>query len=393
MRFVLTEEQQLFSDSARRFLQARAPVAALRKLRDAHDPDGFDRGLWSELAGMGWPGLLIPEEHGGVGFGHAGAGLIAEETGRTLTASPLLSTAVLGVAALVQGASERRRAELLPAIAAGELLMALAVDERPRHAPHEIATRALATATGFRLTGQKTFVLDGHVAEWLIVAARVVAGGRADGGHADGRHADGGHADTIGLFLVNRRAPGLSIERTVLVDSRLAADLRLHDVEVSRADLLDAAGAGGELLDSILDAGRAVLAAELVGIASESLDRTLDYLRQREQFGRKVGEFQALQHRAAHLYCEIELARSATNAALRALDARGTDTALLVSVAKAKAGDAARLATNEALQMHGGIGMTDEFEIGFFMKRARVAAETFGDSGFHGDRLARLYGF
>jgi len=383
MRFALTEEQQLFSDSARRFLQARSPVAAQRRLRDAHAPDGFDRGLWSELAGMGWSGVLVPEEYGGVGFGLAGAGLIAEETGRTLTASPLLSTAVLGVTALLQGVSARRRAELLPAIASGELLTALAVDERPRHAPHEIATHAVVTAAGFRLTGNKTFVLDGHVADWLIVAARTV----------DASLADPAGRDAIGLFLVNRRAPGVTIERTLLVDSRIAADLHLQEVEVSRADLLDAPGSGAALLDSLLDAGRAVLAAELVGIAAESLERTLDYLRQREQFGRKVGEFQALQHRAAHLYCEIELARSATSAALRALDARAADSALLVSVAKAKAGDAARLATNEALQMHGGIGMSDEFEIGFFMKRARVAAETFGDSAFHSDRIAHLYGF
>jgi alkylation response protein AidB-like acyl-CoA dehydrogenase len=376
-RFALSDEQQLFADSARRFLQARAPVAALRKLRDGRDAQGFDRELWAELAGMGWAGVLVPERHGGVGFGYAGAGLAAEEAGRTLTPLPLLSTAVLGVTALLAGASEERQSELLPAIAGGEILMALAVDERARHAPHDIATRAVPSAGGFRLAGRKTFVLDGHVADWLIVPARLAE--------------DAAEPDALRLFLVKRGAPGVTLERTIMVDSRNAAELRLDDVEVPGRDAFTAGGA--VLLDRILDAGRAVLAAELVGIAAEALDRTLEYLRQREQFGRKVGEFQALQHRAAQVYCDIELARSATAAALRALDAGADDTPLLVSVAKAKAGEAARLATNEALQMHGGIGMTDESDIGFFMKRARAAAETFGDFAFHGDRVARFYGF
>lgn len=374
MTFVLTEEQHLFSDQARKILQARSPVTVLRRQRDANDPLGFNPELWSELAGMGWAGVLVPEDYGGVGFGHVGAGLIAEEAGRTLASLPLLSTAVLGTTALLAGASERLKTELLPAIASGELITALAVDERARHAPHAIDTAATQiTRGGFRLNGRKTFVLDGGAAGKLIVSARV--------------------ADAIALFLVDARASGVTVERTVMVDSRGAADVHLSNVDVAAADLLGGSVGGAALLDRVLDAGRAVLAAELVGIASESLERTLEYLRQREQFGRKIGEFQALQHRAAHLFCEIELARSAASAALRALDAGAANAALLVSVAKAKCGDAARLATNEALQMHGGIGMTDEFDIGFFMKRARAAAETFGDSGFHADRVARLYGF
>jgi alkylation response protein AidB-like acyl-CoA dehydrogenase len=374
MTFVLTEEQQLFSDQARKVLQARSPVSVLRRQRDANDPIGFSRDLWSELAGMGWAGVLVPEDYGGVGFGHVGAGLIAEESGRTLASLPLLSTAVLGTTALLEGASERQKTELLPAIANGELITALAVDERARHAPHDIESTAVQiTRGGFRLNGRKSFVLDGPAAGKLIVSARV--------------------ADAIALFLVDPRAPGVTIERTVMVDSRGAADVQFVNVDVEAADLLGGSAGGAALLDRVLDAGRAVLAAELVGIAAESLDRTLEYLRQREQFGRRIGEFQALQHRAAHLFCEIELARSAAAAALRALDARAESAPLLVSVAKAKCGDAARLATNEALQMHGGIGMTDEFDIGFFMKRARAAAETFGDAAFHADRVARSYGF
>ncbi|MGH8287353.1 MAG: acyl-CoA dehydrogenase family protein [Steroidobacteraceae bacterium] len=373
MTFILTEEQQLFGDSARKFLQARAPVAALRRLRDSRDPIGFSRELWAEVASMGWAGVLVPEDYGGVGFGHVGAGLIAEGSGRTLTALPLLSTAVLGVTIVLRGGSGEQKSELLPAIAAGKLVTALAIDERSRHAPGGVATRAVATGSGFRLKGKKTFVLDGHVADRLIVSARVEG------------------ATT--LFLVDPRVRGVTVERTIMVDTRNAADVHLKDVEVSRADVIGTVGTGASLLERALDAGRAVLAAELVGLATECLERTLDYLRQREQFGRKVGEFQALQHRAAHLFCEIELARSAVATALRALDADADNVSLLVSVAKAKSGEAAKLATNEALQMHGGIGMTDEFDIGFFMKRARAAAETFGDYAFHGDRVARHYGF
>jgi alkylation response protein AidB-like acyl-CoA dehydrogenase len=379
MTFVLTEEQQLFGDSARKFLQACAPVAALRRLRDTRDATGFDRALWAELAGMGWAGVLVPEEHGGVGFGYVGAGLIAEESGRTLTPLPFLSTAVLGVTALLKGGTAAQRSALLPAIAGGELLVSLAVEERPRHAPQEVATRATATGTGFRLSGRKTFVLDGHVADRLIVSARTDE--RATAGEG------------ITLFLVDARAPGVSIARTVLVDSRNAAEVVLEDVDVSRADVVGTEGQGSSLLESVLDAGRAILAAELVGIASEGLERTLEHLRQREQFGRKLGEFQALQHRAALLFCELELARSAASAALSGLDAGADDAALRVSVAKAKCSEVAKLATNEALQMHGGIGMTDEFDIGFFMKRARAAAETFGDYAFHSDRVARHYAF
>ena len=375
MSFVLTEEQQLFGDTARRFLQARSPVSALRRMRDAEDPVGFSRELWSELAGMGWAGVLIPEEYGGVGFGYVGAGLIAEESGRTLAALPLLSTAVLGATAVLKGATSRHRDDVLPAIASGELITALAADERSRHAPRDVACRAAEAAPGFRLSGSKTFVLDGHVADKLVVSART------------------GDERALTLFLIDRRSPGVTVERATMVDSRNAADVRFEGVEVTRAQVLGQVGEGAALLDAVLDGGRAVLAAEMVGIADECLSRTLDYLRQREQFGRKVGEFQALQHRAAHLFCEIELARSAAAAALRALDTAAADASLLVSAAKAKCAEAARLAANEALQMHGGIGMTDEFEIGFFMKRARAAAETFGDYAFHGDRVARLYGF
>ena len=379
MPLTLTDDQAMIRESADGFFRDAAPVAELRRLRDAHDATGFDRGLWRRIAEMGFAGVLVPEAHGGAGLGYVAAGLIQEAVGRNLTLSPLLSTAILAASALVAGGSAEQRAEYLPQIASGERLFALASDEAARHAPHHVATRAEASGNGFKLNGSKSFVLDGHVADTLIVAARTAG--------------DDGDRDGITLFLVDAKAAGVAAERTAMVDSRNAARVTLTEVQVDGADVLGDVGGGAKLLDRILDAGRACLAAEMLGVSAQSFETTVDYLKQREQFGAKIGSFQALQHRAAHLFCEIELARSATLRALQALDADEDRAPLYVSLAKAKAGEAAKLATDEGVQMHGGIGMTDDYDIGFFMKRARAARETFGDFAFHGDRLARLMGY
>jgi alkylation response protein AidB-like acyl-CoA dehydrogenase len=379
MSLVLTEDQSMFREATKRFAAQRAPVAQLRKLRDENDPVGFSRSVWKEMADMGWAGVLVPEEHGGAGFGYVGAGLIAEEVGRNLSATPLISTAVLGVTALLRGGTQAQRESLLPAIAGGDLVIASAVDERGRHSPHAVATRATGSNGKYKLSGKKLHVLDGHVADRLIVSART-------SGDVESR-------DGITLFLFDPKAQGVSIARTANVDSRNAAVVELRDVVVSDADVVGTFDKGAVVLDATLDAGRAVLAAELLGIAEEAFERTLAYLREREQFGVKIGSFQALQHRAAHLFCEIELVRSAVLRTLQALDGQEPAAASLVCLAKAKAGEVARLATNEAVQMHGGIGMTDEFDIGFFMKRARAAGEALGDSYYQTDRFAQLGGY
>jgi alkylation response protein AidB-like acyl-CoA dehydrogenase len=376
MTLVLTEDQLMFRDAAKRFAAERAPVAELRKLRDDNDPVGFSRELWKEMADMGWAGVLVPEEHGGVGFGFVGAGLIATEVGRNLSVTPLLSSSVLAVTALVRGGSQAHKETLLPAIASGDVLIALATDESARHSPHHVTTRVSGK---YKLSGRKLHVLDGHVADHLIVSART-------SGDIEAR-------DGITLFLVNAKAAGVSITRSSMVDSHNSATVELRDVAVTDADIIGTLSRGADVLDAALDAGRAVLAAELLGVAEESFERTLVYLRERDQFGVKIGTFQALQHRAAHLFCEIELVRSVVLRTLQALDARESNAASLVCLAKAKASDVARIATNEAVQMHGGIGMTDEFDIGFFMKRARAAAETFGDQYYHTDRFAQLAGY
>lgn len=378
MALVLTEDQQMIRDSADGFFRDEAPVAQHRQLRDRHDADGFSRDLWAKIAEMGFAGVLVPEAHGGADMGHVAAGIILEAMGKNLSAAPMLSTAVLGATALKHGTPEQQ-AKYLPLIAQGAHLLALAADEAARHKPNRVATTATPSGNGFKLNGVKGFVIDGHAADTLIVAARTSG--------------DTDDAAGITLFLVNPKAQGVNVARRSMVDSRGAARVTLDDVQVDGADVLGTVGEGHALLETMLNAGRACLAAEMLGVSGTSFTMTVDYLKQREQFGQKIGSFQALQHRAAHLFCELELARSATLKALQALDAGDARAPLYVSLAKAKAGEAAILATNEGVQMHGGIGMTDDFDIGFFMKRARAAQETFGDAAFHSDRLARTLGY
>ena len=379
MPLVLNEEQEMLRESARGFLDEKAPVSALRKLRDSNDETGFDRGLWKEMAEMGWAGILVEEEHGGADFGFVGAGVLAEEMGRTLTASPFLSTSILAATALKKLGSDAQKQSNLPSIAAGETLYALAVDEHRKHGPAKTAMKAEKHGNGFKLSGDKTFVADGHVADKIIVAAR--SAGAA------------GEQDGLTLFLVDAKSKGIEIERTQMVDSRNAARIRFDGVEATGDDVLGEVDGGYMALEGVLNAGRAGLAAEMSGSAQQAFEMTVDYLKERKQFGTEIGRFQALQHRAAHLYSEIELAKSAVLKALQDLDAHYGMAGPICSLAKAKAGEVAKLASQEAVQMHGGIGMTDEFDIGFYMKRIRVAQEMFGDAAFHADRLAQMRGY
>jgi alkylation response protein AidB-like acyl-CoA dehydrogenase len=379
MSLVYTDDERMLQDAAREFLAAESPVAALRALRDNRDETGFSRELWAKFAGMGWAGVLVPEAHGGLGFSHAGAGILCEQMGRTLCASPFFASAVLGASLLRLAGSEGQQASLLPRVARGECLLALALDETARHDPLAVATRAVAEGDGYVLHGDKRLVIDGHVADTLIVVARTAG--------------NPGDAHGISLFLVDPREQGLTIERTVTVDSRNAARLRLDGVRVGARALLGAPDAGHAALERTLDIARACLAAELLGVASEAFARTVEYLKQRKQFGRIIGEYQGLQHRAAVLFCELENTRSAVLAALRAADDPEVALAPHASLAKAKATATATLAVNEAVQMHGGIGMTDELEIGFFMKRAAALRTLFGDVYYHADRYALANGF
>jgi alkylation response protein AidB-like acyl-CoA dehydrogenase len=376
---ILTDEAQMVRDTALDFFRERSPITALRKLRDDNDRDGFSRALWHQMAELGWTGFLVSEDQGGSDFGVTGLAQVMEAAGRTLTASPLLSTALLGASLLELGGTEEQKAEYLPPLVAGELIVALALEEAAHHAPTRIATTAQRDGAGYRLTGRKCFVLDGHIAEMLVVAART-GGGRDD-------------RQGITLFLVPARTAGITRTRTIMVDSRNAARVQLDGVSVGPEAVLGQVDGGADLLDQVLDRARAGLAAEMLGSASEAFERTVQYLKDRKQFGVAIGTFQALKHRAAQMFCEVEATRSAVMAATAALDAQANDAALLASLAKAKASDTLFLCGNEGVQMHGGIGMTDEHEIGFFMKRARVAQATFGDAAFHRDRYAALSGY
>ena len=379
MALILTEEQMMVRDNARAFLADKAPVAHLRKLRDTRDADGFSRSLWKAFAEMGFCGLLLPESLGGSGLGYVEGGVIMEEIGRNLTPSPFLSTALLGATALLRDGNSARNKELLPKLATGDLLLALAVDERTKHAPSATALKAERSGNGFALTGEKCFVADGHVADLFIVAARSAGAP--------------GETDGLTLFLVDAKAKGIDTERTVMVDAHNAARIRLDRVEVDADAVIGEVDRGWPLLEGVLNVGRAAVAAELTGLGEEAFARTLGYLKQRRQFGEPIGSFQALQHRAAHLFTELEITQAAVLKALQTLDSDFDRAAPVVSVAKARAGASATLAVQEAVQMHGGIGMTDELDVGLFMKRARVGQELFGDAGFHADRLARLHNY
>ncbi len=379
MSLVLTEEQEEIRRTARDFVRERAPVTHLRDLRDRRDPIGISRELWRELARLGIVGMAVPEAFGGTGLGFAELGLVAEELGRNLVPTPLLSTVVLAGGVIQLGGSDAQKRELLPGMCSGERLLALAHEEGTRHEPWNVATRAERTRGGYVLDGEKSVVLDGHIADTLVVVART-------DGMDDER-------DGLTLFLVPRDTAGVSVRRMDVIDSRNVARVRFEAVSAPEATLLGRLDHGAEVLEPVLDRGAAVLAAEMFGGMCEAFERTLAYLKVRKQFGVPIGSFQALKHRAAHMFCEVELARSIVLAALRALDADSDDAPLLVSAAKARTSDAFVHIAAEAVQMHGGIGVTDELDVGLFYKRAKVAAMTLGNAAYHRDRFARLRGY
>jgi acyl-CoA dehydrogenase len=379
MPLVLTEDQSMLRDSAAGFLAERASVSQLRALRDSNDATGFDPAVWREMADMGWAGIAIDEAHGGLGFGYVGLGLLLEQAGRHLSASPLESTVLVAAPVLAALGSPEQRAQWLPAIAAGERVVSLALQEHGHHAPLATAVRASRDGERWVLQGSKSMVLDAHVADAFIVVARTEGRPGAERG--------------LGAFLVPADASGLSVERRHLVDSRNVGTLTLRDVHVPASDVLGDPAEAWLGLSRALDIAALGLASMLLGLSEAAFERTLGYLRERRQFGKPIGAFQGLQHRVAHLYAELQLARSIVLQGLQAADAGEKDLARAASAAKAKLCEVATLVTNESLQMHGGIGMTDEHDIGLFLKRARVLQQLFGDYHYHIDRFARLSGY
>ncbi len=382
MGFVLSDEEGLLKQTASQFFSEKMPVAHLRGLREARAAHGFDPALWREMGSLGLTGLMIDEAHGGTGMGVAGLGIILEEAGRTLAPSPLFATGLVAAAILARGGSAEQKAAHLPQIAAGEVVISPAFDEGAHHAPERIACRAELTRGGVSLSGEKTFVPEGMAADFFVVSAQPPGEARRDG-----------EQSWTELYLVAGDAPGLSRRQMSLADSRGHADVTLQGVKLSRAAMIGQGEASGRLLQWALDLGRAGMAAEMLGGAREVFERTLAHLKERRQFGAPIGSFQALKHRAAQMFCEIELTHSAVREALTALDQERADAARLASLAKERACETARLVTNEGVQLHGGMGMTDEADLGLFLKRARVQAQIFGDARFQRARYAALGGF
>lgn len=374
MALVLTEDQELIAKTARDFVDEESPIARMRALRDARDEKGFSPELWKQMAELGWLGIPFPEALGGAGMAHADLALVLEMLGRNLAPEPLLANVLMGGQALLLAGDEAQQQEWLAPMIKGEKLLGLAYAEaKSRYATNKIEAKAEKSGDGWSLSGEKVHVLGGHVADALVVSALTPGG--------------------VSLFVVPTDAAGVSRERLWRLDSQGAANLKLVDVSVPAESMLGAEGQGGPIVDEVIDRATVGLCAEMLGGMTCAFELTIDYLKEREQFETKIGSFQGLQHRAAELFMEIELARSTVMAASRGIDDGDPDLPRLVSLAKARCSDAYLLAGNEGVQMFGGVGMTDEYDIGLYLKRARAAELSFGDSGYHRDRWARLSGY
>jgi len=379
MKLILTEEEQFLKDTAKNFAEERSPITHFRSLRDNSDPILWDKDMWQEMSKLGWPGIMIPEEFGGSNFGLSGICVVLQECAKTLTPSPLFATGVLGAYAINNYGTKEQKEKYLPLIANGKLTTSVAVDESSHHNPNDTLLIAKKSADEFILSGKKTFVIDGTSSDLLIVLARTSG--------------EKGDSTGLTLFLIDSNSDGVDRIKLEMADSRNYANIIFDNVKISSNNILGDIEAGGEAIDDILDIGRIAISAEMLGNSEAAFETTLDYLKQRKQFGVLIGSFQALQHRAAEMFCEIELTKSSVIAAMRAADERSNDVQRLSSLAKTVAGETLHLVSNEAIQMHGGIGVTDEYDIGFFLKRARVAEQIFGSAKFHTERYANLSGF
>ena len=369
-KLVVSEEETMLGDSAAGFLAGAAPVKKFREMRDAGQT--HDAALWQQMVDQGWAGVLVPQEAGGSDMGFAAANVLAHEMGKTLAISPFLSSAVIAATALRQVSDDRATAALAK-IASGQATYALAVDEGIKFDPDATALAATPDGNGFRLNGKKQFVVDGAMADRLLVLAKTDNG--------------------LTLFDIAADRAGVTRDASNMIDARDAARITFEDVEATGEDVLGQVDSAMAVLKPALEAGQAALAAEMSGLATAAFGMTVGYLKERKQFGVEIGRFQALQHRAAHLWCEIEVTASAILNAGRMLDSDPDNAELAVSLAKARATSTAQLAVIEGVQMHGGIGMTDAYDMGFFMKRARVGAEWLGDYSYHAEKIAKLRGF
>ena len=378
MSLVLNEEQVFLKDSAKKFASEKTPTTHFREVRDSETDNCYDDKIWQEMVSLGWTGILVPEEFGGSNFGVAGISSILEELGRTLTPSPLFSTAVVGVS-LMKHASDDAKKDILTKVVQDGLRLCFAIEESNHHDPVKISCEAKKDGSNFIISGEKSFVIDGGFADKIIVACRTSG--------------EEGTKNGLSLFVLDSDCKGLTITPTKMVDSRNAANMKFENVEIPSEKLIGKENDAYEIIESVLDISRAAISAEMLGSALQAYEITLDYLKEREQFGSKIGSFQALQHRAAIMFSELELCKSCVIESITSFDEGGNDSERLASLSKAKVGEVFHLISNESVQMHGGIGVTDEYDIGLYLKRARVAEQIFGDSNFHKNRYAELTGY
>ena len=371
MTLVINEEQNMLKSSAKELLDLKSPISLMRELRD-DNYNQFDPDLWKEMVEMGWTALTVPEEYNGLNFGYVGLGQVIEEMGKKLTVSPMISTVLVSTTIVGLSKNEVLKSKLFDEIMSGKKLCTLAHEESSHHNPNIDLSIISNNNEKFILNGKKRFVIDGTISDYLIVSANSESNG------------------SLELVIIDSKSKGITFNNKVHMDSKIYSDISFNNVEFSKDNFLSTENDGKKILKKVLDIACVGLAAEMLGNIQQAFDMTIQYLKEREQFGVKIGSFQALQHRSAIMFGEIELCKSIVLKALQAIDSGDKNLPELASLAKSKLGLTSKLVTNEAVQMHGGIGVTDDADIGFFLKRVRVSQRIFGDSNYHLDRVAKF---
>ena len=374
MSLVINEEQNMLKSSAKELLDLKSPISLMRELRD-DNYNQFDPDLWKEMVEMGWTALTVPEEYNGLNFGYVGLGQVIEEMGKKLTVSPMISTVLVSTTIVGLSKNEVLKSKLFDEIMSGKKLCTLAHEESSHHNPNIDLSIISNNNEKFILNGKKRFVIDGTISDYLIVSANSESNG------------------SLELVIIDSKSKGITFNNKVHMDSKIYSDISFNNVEFSKDNFLSTENDGKKILKKALDIACVGLAAEMLGNIQQAFDMTIQYLKEREQFGVKIGSFQALQHRSAIMFGEIELCKSIVLKALQAIDSGDENLSELASLAKSKLGLTSKLVTNEAVQMHGGIGVTDDADIGFFLKRVRVSQRIFGDSNYHLDRVAKFNGY
>jgi pimeloyl-CoA dehydrogenase small subunit len=378
MDFELSDEQRLLKDSVERLTTQRYDFEMRKKFMA--EPGGWSRAMWKQYVDLGLTALPFAEEHGGVGGGPVETMIVMEAFGRALALEPYFATVVLGGGFLRRAENDTVNADLLPKVAAGEAFLAFAHSERQsRYDLADIATTAKKDGDGYILNGAKSLVLHGDVADHFIVSARLSGDQRSRAG--------------IGLFVVDAKEAGVSVHGYGTVDGLRAAEVNLANVKVSPGLALNTHGNAIDLIEQVVDSGIAALCAEAVGAMSAMHEITVDYLKQRKQFGVAIGNFQVLQHRAGDMLIALEQARSmAMLATMVSEEPNAIERRKAISAAKVQIGRSAKIVGEGAIQLHGGIGMTMEYKVGHYFKRATMIDKTFGDADHHLAALARMGG-